>query len=200
MIVCVHVGKTGGVHVHRVLREGGVDHVWLGHCTPLILAAETHPADRLLIGIREPVQHALSAFDARLRKQADWSPDENKFFARFPNAQEWCDALGSPEADAAFEFLGHVSLGLAHYFAGDYRSVLNRTWIYDTHTLSSCMRVMFDRIGLDVPIDNERQHNAAPSRPSVSHEARRRLCKQLVNDIEIYHELQPLTLTNQGAQ
>ncbi|KAA5541547.1 hypothetical protein FYK55_18500 [Roseiconus nitratireducens] len=153
----------------------------------------------MLIGIREPVEHALSAFDARRRKAPDWSPREQDFFRQFPDAQTWCDGLGSREADSAFEFLGHVSSGLTHYFCGGFRECLDRTWIYDTRTLSSCMRVLFARLNRPLPIENQRKHNAAPARVRVSHDARERLRQQLDQAVRLYRELQPLTLTQRGV-
>ncbi|MEM9368197.1 MAG: hypothetical protein AAGD07_19550 [Planctomycetota bacterium] len=198
-LVCIHVGKTGGVHVHRVLRDGNINHIWLGHCTPLTDAAREFPSEQLLIGIREPVEHALSAFEARRRKEARWSQREREFFTRFPDAQCWCEGLGTPEADSAFEFLGHVSSGLPHYFGRDSREHLDRTWIYDTQTLSSCMCVLFERLGCPVPIENQRKHNASPSRVDVAQLERERLRERLDEAVQLYRELKPLTLTQRGV-
>ncbi|WP_430454889.1 hypothetical protein [Rhodopirellula europaea] len=198
-LVCIHVGKTGGVHVHRVLRDGRIDHTWLGHCTPLTQAATDYQSDTLLIGIREPVAHALSAFDARRRRPGNWDQREAGFFKRFPDPQTWCESLGTPEADSAFEFLGHVSGGLPHYFHGDFPSVLSRTWIYDTNTLTRCMDVLCARLETAVPDENRRKHNAAPIAMTVSRDARERLVRHLGDAIELYRELQPLTLTRRGV-
>jgi hypothetical protein len=199
-LICIHIGKTGGVHVHRVLREASVDHVWLGHCTPLTQAAADYPSGPLLIGIREPVEQALSAFDARRRRPADWDQRETEFFTRFPDPQTWCKSLGTPEADSAFEFLGHVSSGLPHYFQNNYRSFLHRTWIYDTNTISTCMEVLCARLKKAVPEENRQKHNAAPTPVTVNQDARERLGHRLADAIELYRELQPLTLTQRGAR
>ena len=98
-LACIHVGKTGGCHVHRLLRQVACDYRWKGHPVTLDQAARQHPKRVLLIGIRHPVDRFISAFNARQRR--DHNRFEERVFSEYPTVDHLVAKIDQPLAQEA---------------------------------------------------------------------------------------------------
>src|SRR5688500_5801391 len=110
MTVCLlHIGKTGGtamkalVDAHKQVHPDADIHVF-PHEDTLRELCHRFPTAMVGFFVREPLQRFISGFNSRLRQgqpryRSLWSPDEEKAFSRFPDANALAEALSSPDTE-----------------------------------------------------------------------------------------------------
>jgi hypothetical protein len=125
----LHIGKTGGTLVRRVLRSLPEEHRLrfhlLGHVS-LSRAIEARPEMPVFFSVRRPETLFVSAFNSRLRAgqptyNRPWTAREHVAFSKFKSPNQLAESLAASDselkasAEQAMWQINHVRQGLRWY-------------------------------------------------------------------------------------
>lgn len=207
--VIIHVGKTGGSYLKRVLNMLGADPrqaTMFPHTMTVPKALEKFPESRVVFAVREPLSLFVSGFNTRLRKgkplyNAEWSDTEAISFRIFATPNALAEALDSEDqcmkacAEFAMHSIFHVNRSLKHYLgsAGYLEEVKSRiAFILDQKTLDDDIARYVTRLDLDAGkvsaiSGTQSRHETPPGyQTELSPRARANLLAWYAEDIKIF--------------
>ncbi|RYG92617.1 hypothetical protein EU803_00490 [Loktanella sp. IMCC34160] len=182
----MHVGKTGGTYVKRLIR-GALDApklqepqvlqdriVLLNHCTLAEAEERFGEPSGLVITYRDPIERFVSGFYCRQRMglpdhRARWDSGEAAAFSYFSTANDLAEALSSEDpiqhsaAHFSMHAIRHIRRGYQFHFgnptrfAFDYASRVLAC--VETRNLAYCGHKIIEAVGVEV---------AAPSVPPLA--------------------------------
>lgn len=130
----LHVGKTGGTNLKKLLRSEGISRtadgrriVLNGHRVSMAEVLAQNPSNEVFFFLRDPVTRFVSGFNSRLRQGAPahsvpWNGQEQAAFSYFATPNDLAETLSSPDpmlADRALfaiESITHTKMHFARWF------------------------------------------------------------------------------------
>ena len=200
-LLVIHVGKTGGSSLLRMLRAAGVPHsdVHLFSVREDIIRSY----DSIVVTVRDPLERTISAFNwdnpwsesGRAHRKKNFS----HFYHHFPNINAYAENLTADTALGAVarRAEGHIALDTCYYVGGviDTLRRHGNVFVVDAASFQEDITQLSNRLGwnLDfrssIPMVNKAQKDISVTCLTEKNEERLRGHLSYIGEYEIFHTL-----------